>query len=52
VALAINDEPELDDEELEQDALRIFIEDILVEPLDDRVLGVSEGGEGMELVFR
>ena len=48
MAFAINDEPEPDDEELEQDALRIFIEDILVEPLDDRVLDVSEGAEGME----
>ena len=39
-------------EEFEQDGLRIFVEDTLVEPLEDRTLDVQEGDDGMRLVFR
>jgi Fe-S cluster assembly iron-binding protein IscA len=52
VGFAISDEPDPDDEEFEQDGLRIFIEDVLVEPLDGRTLDVREAAEGTELVFR
>jgi iron-sulfur cluster assembly protein len=52
VGFAISDEPDPDDEEFEQDGLRIFVEDVLVEPLDGRTLDVREAAEGTELVFR
>ena len=52
VGFTISDEPYPSDEQFEQDGLRIFIEDILVEPLDGRTLDVSEAGDGTELVFR
>ena len=52
VGIAISDEPDPDDEEFEQDGLRIFVEDVLVEPLDGRTLDVREAAEGTELVFR
>jgi Fe-S cluster assembly iron-binding protein IscA len=52
VGIAISDEPDPDDEEFEQDGLRIFVEDVLIEPLDGRTLDVREAAEGTELVFR
>jgi Fe-S cluster assembly iron-binding protein IscA len=52
IGIAISDEPDPDDEEFEQDGLRIFVEDVLVEPLDGRTLDVREAAEGTELVFR
>ena len=52
VGIAISDEPDSDDEEFEQDGLRIFVEDVLVQPLDGRTLDVREAAEGTELVFR
>ena len=52
VGIAISDEPDPDDEEFEQDGLLIFVEDVLVEPLDGRTLDVREAAEGTELVFR
>jgi Fe-S cluster assembly iron-binding protein IscA len=52
VGISISDEPDPDDEEFEQDGLRIFVEDVLVEPLDGRTLDVREAAEGTELVFR
>jgi Fe-S cluster assembly iron-binding protein IscA len=52
VGIAISDEPDPDDEEFEQDGLRIFVQDVLVEPLDGRTLDVREAAEGTELVFR
>jgi iron-sulfur cluster assembly protein len=52
VGFAISDEPEPDDEEFEQDGLRIFVEDVLVEPLDGRTLDVREAAQGTELIFR
>ena len=52
IGLAISDSPKPGDEEFEQDGLRIFVEDTLVEPLEDRTLDVQEGDDGMRLVFR
>jgi Fe-S cluster assembly iron-binding protein IscA len=52
VGIAISDEPDPDDEEFEQDGLRIFVEDVLVEPLDGRTLDVRKAAEGTELGFR
>jgi Fe-S cluster assembly iron-binding protein IscA len=52
MGFAISDGPESGDEEFEQDGLRIFVEDILVEPLEDLTLDVQEGDRGMRLVFR
>jgi Fe-S cluster assembly iron-binding protein IscA len=52
VGFAFNEEPDPDDEEFEQNGLRIFVEDALVERLDGHTLDVREVPEGMELVFR
>lgn len=52
VGFAVREEPDPGDMELEQHGLRIFVEDVLVEPLDGRVLDVREAEEKMELVFR
>ena len=52
VGIAISDEPDPDDEEFEQDGLRIFVEGVLVEPLAGRTLDVRGAAEGTELVFR
>lgn len=52
IAFAISDQPGPRDEELEQNGLRIFVEEMLVEPLDGRTLDVREGEDGPELVFR
>jgi Fe-S cluster assembly iron-binding protein IscA len=52
IGLALADGPKSGDEEFEQDGLRIFVEDMLVEPLEDRTLDVQEGNDGMRLVFR
>ena len=51
IGFAISDVPDPDDEELEQDGLRIFVEDALVEPLDGRTLDVRDDGAGPELIF-
>lgn len=52
VGFAITEAPDPEDMELEQDGLRIFIEDVLVEPLDGRTLDVRDAADGMELIFR
>ena len=52
VGLDITDEPEPDDEEFEQQGLRIFVEEALVEPLDGRTLDVRDANEGLELIWR
>ena len=52
VGFTISDEPDPDDEESEQEGLRIFVEEALVEPLDGRTLDVRNANEGLELVFR
>ena len=52
VSFAISDDPAPNDEELQQNGLRIFVEDTLVEPLDGRTLDVREGDDGPELIFR
>ncbi|HZT36681.1 MAG TPA: hypothetical protein VFA28_02200 [Bryobacteraceae bacterium] len=52
MGFAITDAPAPKDMELEQDGLRIFIEDVLVEPLDGRTLDVRDAADSMELIFR
>lgn len=52
VGLSITDDPMPSDESFEQDGLRIFVEDTLIGPLEDRILDVREGDEGPELVLR
>jgi len=52
IALAIVDEPEPDDEEFEQEGLRIFVEDTLVEPLHGHTLDVRDADGGPKLVWR
>jgi Fe-S cluster assembly iron-binding protein IscA len=52
VGLTISDEPKSGDKEFEQDGLRIFVEDRLVEPLEHRTLDVREDEDGAKLLFR
>src|SRR5260370_40361029 len=52
VAFAISDDPDPDDEEFEQEGLRIFVEDALVEPLDGPTLDVHEPDDRPHLPFR
>lgn len=53
VGFTIADRPSPGDETVEQDGLRIFVEERLVESLDGRTLDVwNEGDQGPELVFR
>jgi Fe-S cluster assembly iron-binding protein IscA len=52
VGFAITDDPRPDDEEFEEEGLRIFVEDCLIEPLDGRTLDVHYVDEGPELVWR
>jgi iron-sulfur cluster assembly protein len=52
VGFAISEDPDPDDEEFEQEGLRIFVEDALIESLDGRTLDVQEASEGPELIFR
>ena len=52
VGFAISDDPDPNDEEFEQEGLRIFVEDALAEPLDGRTLDVREADEGLEFIFR
>ena len=49
---AICDDPNPNDEEFEQEGLRIFLEEELIEPLDGRTLDVVDVDEGLKLVFR
>jgi iron-sulfur cluster assembly protein len=52
VGFAISDDPAPDDEEFEQEGLRIFVEDALVETLEGSILDVRYANEGPELVWR
>jgi iron-sulfur cluster assembly protein len=52
IGFGISNEPEPDDEEFEQNGLRIFVEEALVEPLDGCTLDVGDVGDGPELLFR
>ena len=52
IGLAISESPYPGDEEFEQDGLRIFVEEALIDPLDGRTLDVREASEGTELVLR
>jgi Fe-S cluster assembly iron-binding protein IscA len=52
VGFTFSDEPDPDDWEFEQQGLRIFVEGVLVQPLDGRTLDVRDANEGLQLVFR
>jgi Fe-S cluster assembly iron-binding protein IscA len=52
IGLAIIERPEPDDEEFEQQGLRIFVQEELIEVLDDRTLDVRDGYQGPELIWR
>jgi Fe-S cluster assembly iron-binding protein IscA len=52
VGFAISNNPDPDDEQFEQQGIRIFVEDALVETLDGCTLDVRDEGNGPELVFR
>ena len=47
VGFAISADPSPDDEEFEQEGLRIFVEEALIELLDGRILDVREASEGL-----
>ena len=51
VGFTISEEPDPNDEEFEQEGLRIFVEDALIEPLEGRTLDVRDTSEGPELIF-
>jgi Fe-S cluster assembly iron-binding protein IscA len=44
--------PSPGDDELEQEGLRIFVEDALIDQLDGRILDVRDSDEGPEFIFR
>jgi Fe-S cluster assembly iron-binding protein IscA len=53
VGFAFSDAPHPNDEALEQDGLRIFVESSLIDTLDGRTLDVwTDGDDGPELLFR
>src|SRR5258708_36326416 len=52
VGIAISDRPAPSDQEFEQEGLRIFVEEELVEPLDGRTLDVLDANDEIELVWR
>ena len=52
VRFTFSAEPAPDDWEFEQQGLRIFVEGVLVEPLDGRTLDVRDANDGLQLVFR
>lgn len=52
IGFTIREDPAPGDQQFEQEGLRIFIEDALVEPLDSRTLDVRDEGEGPQLIFR
>ena len=52
IAVTVKEQPEINDQVLEQDGLRVFLDSTLIEPLDERTLDVQEADQGMELVFR
>jgi Fe-S cluster assembly iron-binding protein IscA len=52
VGFAISEDPIPGDEALEQDGLRIFVDENLVDPLDGRTLDVGYAEGAPELIFR
>ena len=52
VGFAISPAPDPCDEEIEQDGLRIFVQDELIEALDGRVLDIRDSDGEVELIFR
>lgn len=52
LAFTFSDEPEPEDGTVEQEGLRVFVEQSLIEPLSERTLDVRATEQGAELVFR
>jgi Fe-S cluster assembly iron-binding protein IscA len=52
IGFSIAEAPNPEDEQFEQQGLRFFVEDTLIEPLEGRTLDVREASEGPELIFR
>jgi len=52
VGFAISDDPRPDDGVIEKNGLNIFVEDVLIEPLDGRTLDVENIEQRLELIFR
>lgn len=52
VGFALSNAPAPGDNAIEQDGLKIFVEEDLIDTLDGRTLDVDLAGEGPELVFR
>jgi len=52
VGFTFSNEPDPEDWEFEQQGLRIFVEGVLVEPLEGRTLDVRDANDGLQLVFR
>ena len=52
IGFVISDGPEPGDQSFEQQGLLIFVEDALIEPLDDRILDVRFEKNRTELFFR
>ena len=51
VGFSISDQPEDGDAELEHNGLRIFVEESLIDRLDDKTLDVRDAEEGPLLIF-
>jgi Fe-S cluster assembly iron-binding protein IscA len=52
VSLAIRENPAPSDQSFEQDGLRIFVEDSLMEPLDGHTLDIREDDDGAAIILR
>jgi iron-sulfur cluster assembly protein len=52
VQFAVSEDPCQDDEELQENGLRIFVDETLVDDLDGRTLDVTAADRGLELFFR
>jgi len=52
LSLALRENPAPSDQSFEQDGLRIFVEDSLMEPLDGRTLDIREDDDGAAIVLR
>jgi hypothetical protein len=52
IGFAISDSPEPGDQSFEQQGLLIFVESVLIEPLDGRILDVRFESDRTELFFR
>lgn len=52
VGFTVSNDPEPEDEEIEQEGLRIFVQDVLVEPLDGHTLDLGYVGDEPKLMLR